>query len=72
MWENAVILPDTENLAGARAREYEPALQWLNDAGMVRQVFRVGSPGLPLMAYTAGTPKWSSSCRARPPYILSR
>lgn len=37
--------------AGARAREYEAALQWLDDAGMVRQVFRVGTPGLPLMAY---------------------
>ena len=37
--------------AGARAREYESALQWLDDAGMVRQVFRVGTPGLPLMAY---------------------
>lgn len=51
MWENAIILPDTENLAVARAREYESALQWLDDAGMVRQVFRVGSPGLPLKAY---------------------
>lgn len=37
--------------AGARAREYETALQWLDDAGMVRQVFRVGTPGLPLAAY---------------------
>jgi len=37
--------------AGARAREYETALQWLEDAGMVRQVFRTCPPRLPLMAY---------------------
>ncbi len=37
--------------AGARAREYEAALQWLDDAGMVNQVFRVGTPRLPLLSY---------------------
>jgi len=37
--------------AGARAREYETALQWLEDAGMVRQVYRTCPPRLPLMAY---------------------
>ena len=37
--------------SGARAREYESALQWLEDAGMVRQVFRVGTPRLPLRSY---------------------
>ena len=36
---------------GARAREYESALQWLNDAGMVSQVYRVGTPRLPLKSY---------------------
>lgn len=36
---------------GARAREYETALQWLDDAGMVRQVFRVAPPRLPIKAY---------------------
>ena len=36
---------------GARAREYESALQWLNDAGMVNQVYRVGTPRLPLKSY---------------------
>lgn len=36
---------------GARAREYEAALQWLDDAGMVRQVFRVDPPRLPIKAY---------------------
>lgn len=36
---------------GARAREYEAALQWLDDAGMVRQVFRVCPPRLPIRAY---------------------
>ena len=37
--------------SGARAREYESALQWLDDAGMIKQVFRVGTPRLPLRAY---------------------
>ena len=37
--------------AGARAREYETALQWLEDAGMLNQVFRVGTPRLPLRSY---------------------
>lgn len=37
--------------SGARAREYETALQWLDDAGMIRQVFRVGTPRLPIKSY---------------------
>ena len=37
--------------SGARAREYETALQWLDDAGMIRQVHRVSRPGIPLKAY---------------------
>ena len=36
---------------GARAREYETALEWLDDAGMVHQVFRVSPPRLPLFSY---------------------
>lgn len=36
---------------GARAREYEEALQWLSDAGMVHLVRRVSSPLMPLKAY---------------------
>lgn len=36
--------------SGARAREYETALQWLEDADMVHQVFRVGTPRLPLLS----------------------
>ena len=37
--------------AGARAREYETALQWLEDAGMIHQIRRVTRPGIPLKAY---------------------
>ena len=37
--------------SGARAREYEVALQWLFDAGLLHQVNRVTKPGLPLSAY---------------------
>jgi hypothetical protein len=36
---------------GARAREYELALQWLLDCGLVHKVHRVTKPGLPLAAY---------------------
>lgn len=37
--------------SGARAREYEKALQWLEDAGMLKQVFRTCPPRMPLKAY---------------------
>ncbi len=36
---------------GARAREYEDALQWLVDAKLVHKVFRSKMPGLPIAAY---------------------
>ena len=36
---------------GARAREYEYALMWLNDCGLVHKVHRVTAPNLPLKAY---------------------
>lgn len=36
---------------GARAREYESAIEWLCDAGLSRKTFRVSKPGLPLKAY---------------------
>ena len=36
---------------GARAREYELALQWLIDCGLVTKVSRISKPSLPLKAY---------------------
>lgn len=36
---------------GARAREYEDALLWLEHAGMIHRVFCSSKPGLPLSAY---------------------
>lgn len=36
---------------GARAREYEDALQWLVDARLVHKVFRSSAPNLPISAY---------------------
>ena len=36
---------------GARAREYEEALEWLDDAGMIHIVNRVSHPGMPLASY---------------------
>lgn len=34
--------------SGARAREYEDAITWLADAGLVRRVNRISEPGIPL------------------------
>lgn len=36
---------------GARAREYEDALNWLRDADIVSKVNRISKPGLPLSSY---------------------
>ena len=36
---------------GARAREYENALQWLVDALLVHKIYRSSTPGLPMSAY---------------------
>lgn len=36
---------------GARAREYEDALQWLVDANLVNKIYRSSAPKLPLSAY---------------------
>lgn len=36
---------------GARAKEYETALMWLSDCGLVYKVSRVNKAGIPLKAY---------------------
>lgn len=36
---------------GARAREYEDALQWLCDANLTYKIYRNSGPGLPISAY---------------------
>lgn len=35
----------------ARARDYEAALQWLEDAGLIYKSYNISTPGIPLMAY---------------------
>ena len=37
--------------SGARAREYEDSLLWLEEAGLIYRVFNVTKPGIPLSAY---------------------
>lgn len=37
---------------GARAKDYEDALTWLEDAGLIYRVFNVSKPGMPLSAYS--------------------
>ena len=59
LWRNVPAQLSKENKkfvyaalkTGARAREYESALQWLDDAGMVHRVFRVSPPRIPLLSY---------------------
>jgi predicted AAA+ superfamily ATPase len=36
---------------GARAREFELAMQWLIDCGLIHKVSRITKPGMPLIAY---------------------
>ncbi len=36
---------------GARAKDYELALSWLEDCGLVHRIHRVNKPGMPLKAY---------------------
>jgi len=40
--------------AGARAREYESAIQWLIDAGLIYRCANISAPKLPLPAYSSG------------------
>ena len=36
---------------GARAKEFEIALEWLSESGLIHRVYRISKPGLPLSAY---------------------
>lgn len=36
---------------GARAKDYETAILWLSDCGLIYKVSRVNAPGIPLKAY---------------------
>ncbi len=36
---------------GARAREYEGALNWLNDANLINKIYNVTKPNMPLISY---------------------
>ena len=36
---------------GARSKDYEDALMWLEEAGMIYRVFSISKPGYPLSAY---------------------
>ena len=35
----------------ARVKEYDPALEWLKDSGLVYQIMRLSKPALPIKAY---------------------
>jgi predicted AAA+ superfamily ATPase len=38
--------------SGARAREYEDAVNWLKDAGLIYKIYNISKPNLPLSAYS--------------------
>lgn len=38
--------------AGARMKDYEIAIEWLLDCGLISKVYRVSKPAIPLKAYT--------------------
>ncbi len=60
IWESIISQLSKENKKflyqvakeGARAREYEDAVDWLNNANIVRKIFNVTKAKLPLNAYT--------------------
>ena len=37
--------------SGARSKDYEDALMWLDDAGMIHRIFSISKPGMPISAY---------------------
>ena len=59
VWESAPTQLGRENKKflysavkkGARARGYEEAIRWLQDAGLILKVNRISKPGLPLAGY---------------------
>lgn len=36
---------------GARAKDFELAIQWLEDCGLIHRSYRVSKPGMPLISY---------------------
>ena len=38
-------------IEGARAREYEGAVNWLNDANLIYKIYNITKPSMPLIAY---------------------
>lgn len=60
IWESIISQLSKENKKflyqtakdGARAREYEAAVNWLNDANVVHKIFNISKPDFPLSAYT--------------------
>jgi predicted AAA+ superfamily ATPase len=39
---------------GARSKDYESALSWLSEAGLVYKIIRINKPGVPLKSYEDG------------------
>ena len=40
---------------GARAKDFELAIQWLEDAGLILKSYRVSKPDIPLIAYMSSS-----------------
>ena len=50
--------------SGARSKDYEDALMWLEDAGMIYRIFNISKPGMPISAYeeTAAFKVYACDC----------
>jgi hypothetical protein len=46
---------------GARAKNFETAIQWLTDAGLLHKVYSIPKPALPLVEVKAGISLKSTS-----------
>ena len=57
---------------GARAADFEAAIQWLVDAGLIYKVYRVSAPKYPLKFYKDSDSKSICSTAASLPCCLSR
>lgn len=49
---------------GARAKDFEIAIEWLLDCGLIKKVYNVSKPAMPLKAYTEFTPYYFSETKS--------
>ena len=48
---NSIPMQLAQGREGARAKDFELAIQWLMDCGLIHKIQKIKKPGLPLKAY---------------------